>query len=354
MELEFKPDFEEAAERWAAYWRGERFERPLVGIMTLKPGAEPVARPSWMACLRDDVGPVIDQLLGWAATREFLGEAIPFYHVFFGPDHLAALLGAELKVHPDSPQTSWPEHFVEDWDDASIEVRWDGRWWRRTVECIRAFRRRCDGKVLISIPTLQGGLDCLAALRGAEKLLMDMIETPEKVHAALDAVNAAYDEVTRALSEELDVPRFGSINRHAMYCRGTSNIPQCDISCMMSPEMFREFGWQAVAHEARTLDAAEYHLDGPDAIKHLEAICEIAEIKAIQWQPGAGEAATTDWTGLYKRIDSLGKGHVIYAGPQRIRALCRELHSPQLYFGTDMGSRKDAEAFLAELGKIWR
>jgi len=43
-----------------------------------------------------DPGQVIDRVLEWAATHEFVAETIPWYEISFGPDHLAVLLGAEL------------------------------------------------------------------------------------------------------------------------------------------------------------------------------------------------------------------------------------------------------------------
>ena len=354
MELEHRRDFDQVAERWDAYWRAEDIGRAYISITVPKAGVEPPKRPSLQGYAGEDIGPIAEQMLRWTEAHEFYGEALPFFHVFFGPDHLAAVLGVDLTVHPDSPGTSWPVHFVEDWDDVAIAPQWDGLWWQRTAECIEACRKRCDGKLLISIPTLQGGLDCLAAFRGAEGLLMDLVMVPEKVAAAVQAVNVAFDEVNAALASLCDVETFGSINRHGMHCRGTTNVPQCDVSCMMSPAMFREFGLPAIAHEAKTLDAADYHLDGPGAIKHLDAICEIPEIAAIQWQPGSGEAAEMDWTDLYKRIDSLGKGHVITTAPENIPRLAEVLHSRQLFFSTTATSRQEAEALLAKLDAISR
>ena len=355
MELEFKKDFEDARLCWRAYWRGQRLDRPLMYVVAPRSGVEPVNPPAWIEQVRGEIEPLIDRVLAWAASHEFLGDAVPFYGIFFGPDHLAALLGANLTINPNSPNTTWPEHIIKDWDDAEIAVRWDGPWWQRTVECIRAFRRRCDGKVVISMPTLQGGLDCLVALRGVEALLMDLVEAPEKVQAALSAVDAAYDEVLSALAKELDVPRFGGVNRHGLYCHGTCNVPQCDVSCMLGPEMFARFALPSVIHETASLDAAEYHLDGPGAIKHLEALCKVPGLAAIQWQPGAGEAALRDWTDLRLRIDRLGMGQVVIESEHRkIVDLAGRLTAPRTFFYAKADSPAEGQRLLAAVAKAWR
>jgi 5-methyltetrahydrofolate--homocysteine methyltransferase len=358
MEMEFKPDFEDAKDRWTAFWKGENLGRPLVSIVLPQTDVEPVAKPSPVACVHDDYEAAIEQVLRWAETHEFVAEAIPFYRVQFGPDHFSALLGADLEFSPDSPDTSWCVPFVEDWDDAEIKFQPDGKWWEKTVERIRAFRARCDGKLLVCGPNLQSGLDCLSAIRGPEKLLMDVVTVPDKVKAALDAVCRAYDEALAALSVETGVEEFGDITRHQMYCRGKIGIPQCDFSCMISPEMFREFEVSCLEREVKPLAAATYHLDGPDAIVHLPAICEIDGIDVIQWQPGAGEAVEKDWTDLYKRIDSLGKGQVLGGGGvltsdhEYLKGLWRELDSRKLFFVTSASSVKQANEFLEDLEKL--
>ena len=238
MELEFKPDFSEAQKQWKAFWNGKN-RRPLVCVTLPKEGMEPVEKPPYTSGADGNFEPVIDQLLAWAASHIFIGEAIPFYYLEFGPDHFSALLGADLKFDSNSPGTSWCQPFIKDWDDAEIRFRRDSFWWKRTVDFAHALRKRCDGKLLIAAPTLVANLDALAAIRGAKELLLDLIMCPDKVQRALNAVCQAYEEILEALSDELGFDKFGSINRHGMYCAGKIDVLQCDFSCMISPAMFR-------------------------------------------------------------------------------------------------------------------
>ena len=62
--------------------------------------------------------------------------------ITFSPDHFAALLGAEI-VRSEAGQTNWVEPCLDPLADAEIAFQRDGRWWRRTVECIERFRARC-------------------------------------------------------------------------------------------------------------------------------------------------------------------------------------------------------------------
>lgn len=350
MQLEFKPDFEEARQRWSAYWKGES-DRPLVASVVPKAGVTPVEAPGYLSGFSGEPEPVIEQALAWAQTHEFLGEAIPFYSLEFGPDQFSSFLGADMRLHEYSADTSWLVPFVEDWDSAEIKFRPDSYWWRRTVDFIRSMRAAFDGKLLISCPTLVAGLDCLAAIRGQQELAFDLVEHPEAIQRALARVRKAYEEILDALAVELDYATWGSINRHGFYSPGRTNVPQCDFSCMISREMFAEFQLPCLAHETEHLDHSCYHLDGQEALHHLEAICSLPRMHIIQWQPGAGRGQQHDWMDLHRRIDELGKGQYLGGNASSIEHLTRELKSKQLYFRTSI-PKDELDTLLLKLERI--
>lgn len=347
MELEFKPDIEDAVIQWEKFWKGEN-SRPSIAAVIPKPGVTEVDKPAYASGAEADFEPVIDQLLAWAETHEFLADAIPFYYLEFAADHFAALLGADLTFDQTEPG-GWAVPFVQDLAHADIRFNREGRWWKRTVEFAQALRERCDGKLLIASNTLVANVDALAAVCGPEKVLMAMADNPDAVHSALQQIDHAHEDILEALSDLLDYPRFGSITRHGMYNAGRINVPQCDFSCMISPEMFREFVVPCLTKEMKRLDAVEYHLDGPDAIKHLDALCEIKELDLIQWVPGAGEAQQRDWTGLFDRIDALGKGQLRGGQASEVKRLWQKNRSRKLFFGLRAESRAEVEDCLLEL-----
>jgi hypothetical protein len=86
----------------------------------------------------------------------------------FAPDHFSLLLGAEMvysgSTDSGDAETGWIVPFLKDYDQ-EIHFRPDCTWWEKTVECIRAFRKRCDGKMIIYGTHFQGGLDDPAAIK---------------------------------------------------------------------------------------------------------------------------------------------------------------------------------------------
>ena len=350
MELEFKTDLEDAVAQWERFWRGEN-SRPAVAAVVPKLGVTQVSKPAYASGAQEDFEPIIDQLLAWAQTHEFLADAIPFYYLEFAADHFASLLGADLKFSETEPG-GWAVAFIQDLEHAEIHFDRNGYWWRRTVEFAEALRARCDGKLLIASNTLVANVDALAAVCGAQHVLIAMVENPGAVHAALRQIDQAHEDILEALGELLDYDRFGSINRHGMYSAGRINVPQCDFSCMISPEMFSEFVVPYLNREMKRLDAVEYHLDGPDAVKHLEALCEIEELDLVQWISGAGEAEHPDWTDLFDRVDALGKGQIRSRGADTVSQLWRRYRTRKLFFNLQAESRAEVEDCLAELEGI--
>ena len=347
MTLELRPDFETAAANWDCFWAHRGLERPM--IMCRTPRGEPRPHPPAGDLIDGDIDDCIEASLGWLRSFDWLGDAIPSCMPQLGPDHFAILLGAQPRVNPASRATVWTEPCIDRWEDFEIRVRWEGRWWRRTVDLIERYRERCAGICLVSPPNLQGGLDCLAALRGVEALALDLALDPEPVARALEAVDRCFAEVKRRLAALCDVAAQGSVNRHLFYHRGQVGIPQCDFSCLIGPEMFNRFGLPSIRSEAAGFDEAEYHLDGPGAIRHLEAVASIPEISVIQWQPGV-KALERDWSDLYRRIDRLGKGVYVLAIPERLRRFRETVRNRMLCCELRTASRREADAALAEFG----
>ena len=102
----------------------------------------------------------------------------------------------------------------------------------------------------------------------------------------------------------------------------------------------------------RRLDAVEYHLDGPDAIKHLDALCEIDDLDVVQWVPGSGRGELQDWTWLFDRIDDLNKGQIRGGTAAEAKRIWRRHRNRKLFFNLSATSRAEVEDCLAELEDI--
>ncbi len=346
----YKPDIEVAKDRWNDFWKGQN-SRPILATVIPKAGKKPIEKPPFASGHDGNFGPVLDQLEGWAETHEFIGEAIPSFYLEFAADHFSALLGADLTF--PGKDGGWPVHFVKDWKETNLAFQRDGKWWQRTVAFAEAIKGRFGDNLMITAPTLVANLDALVATRGVNDLLLDLVDEPDLVKRALDQVLRAHAEILEAFEDLFEFKRLGSINRHGLYSRGRINVPQCDISCMLSAEMFREFVLPSLQVEMERLDAVEYHLDGPGALRHLETLCAIEKLDLIQWVAGS-KAGNEDWSALHAQIDTLGKGQFHWGTPDFVIQCARKFRSKKLFFYLSVGSRQEFDDCAGALEEVWR
>lgn len=350
MDLQFKPDLTQALSFWDAFWAGSN-RRPAMLAELPRPSCRPVEQPPYLAPFDGDLHQLAHRLIAWGETHQFLGDKIPIYYLEFGPDTFAAYLGCRLILAEDRA-TSWSVPFVEDWDRVEIHLQRESYWWQRTLEAIHILRSHLDGLMLVTPPTLVANLDSLAAMRGPQALLFDLIERPEQVQRALAQVCQAHREILSLLAAELDMDRDGSVNLEGVYSRGRQSRPQCDFSAMISPAMFRRFVVPCLESEGRDASTMTYHLDGPGAIGHLPALCEIPSLDIISWVWGTGNEAK-DWDFLYDRIDRLGKGQMhTQVSPARTRQLWAKYRSRKLVCHTEVSSPGEFADLLGELEHI--
>ena len=327
MELTCKPDFDEAAKRWVAFWQGEVIDRPCLYIVAPRDGVKPAGGPGQLAGLQLGYRKAAEIYEEYAATRVFLAEAVPFLEPSFGPDQFAAFFGAKLHVAPDGDKdTDWVEPFVENWDNV-LPLKFDerNRYWQDMLEFIRAATEYSEGKFIIGQLDYHGNMDCLSAIRTPDRLALDLVDRPDTIERALAEVRPYFGIFYDAVYEAGKMRERGTIGWTPFYCRGRFATLQCDFICMISPDMARRFVIPALEEEAAHVDHSTYHFDGPTALQHVEAICGIKDIDVIQWVEGAGHGRHINWIDLLKRFQSFGKGLEVHGTVDEVKALHREL-----------------------------
>ena len=107
----------------------------------------------------------------------------------------------------------------------------------------------------------------------------------------------------------------------------------------------------ALEEESSYLDHCCYHLDGPDALVHLDDILSIKGIDAIQWIPGEGNPPQVEWLDLLKKIQNAGKGLHILASPEEVKVFHKALRPEGVIYDIQASSKQEAEDLLKWLKK---
>jgi hypothetical protein len=147
-------------------------------------------------------------------------------------------------------------------------------------------------------------------------------------------------------------PTSGWIN---LVVNGRFNVTQNDFSCMISAKMFEEFFLEGLIEECEKLDRCIYHLDGPDALRHLDMLLGIKKLHAVQWVCGAGNEGFSRWVEVYQKIQKAHKGILLYAGANELDEIFANLSPDGVWFGSVGGvSNKEEADKVIERIKNWK
>jgi len=347
VELLYKPDFEEAARRWQAFWAGELLDRPPTVLTARRSGAPQRPGNPQIVGLDGDFTTPLDTFEAWAETIYFAGEALPCFVPSFGPSQFAGFVGGEIIMSEESGDTSWIDPCVDDWADfLPIKLDPQNHYWRLMLEFYRAIGERAPGKFLPAIPDSQPHVDLLAALRGTQQLLMEMVDQPEMVDVAARQATEIFPLIFDGLWEAAEIDRFGWVSDWSTVgFPGKGCITSSDFSAMVSPAMFRRWILPALEYLWEFLDYNIYHLDGPDALHHLPDLLAVPNEKlhAIQWVPGESNAPQPTFVDIFQQIQAAGKAVQVFGTIEQIKALHPQI-KPNLVCYWVFGEYGPAEA----------
>jgi hypothetical protein len=352
-------------ERHEAFWRGELAEGPLLWVTVA--GARPGTPPRGPATDEQqwtDVDYQVAKAEDALSRTYYAGDALPIYAPWLGPDQFAAFLGGDLSFStPDN--TSWTKPFIEDWADYP-EFRIDpaNRWWRTWQEILCASVDRGKGRWVTAYPDLHSGIDGLAAMRGPERLMIDLLTDPVPVKRAMAQMTRLWKEIVDLASSVILPCGQGTTN----WTMGWSEqrfvcVGQNDFSCLVGPQMFDEFVLDDTTACCAHVDRSIYHLDGPGALQHVPTLLAIEKLDCVQWIQGAGKPLPSEWLDLLRRMQDAGKTvQVFYGGAHggsadfghEIDALCASLDTSRLFIVADVDTVEKADFIVRRVGEASR
>jgi hypothetical protein len=277
----------------------------------------------------------------YMAHSSFMADIPAVANTQLGPGSLAALLGGSFEAGKDP---IWLHRNPNQGEDIIFDS--ESRGWKLHKALLENCKKKAGGNYFVGMPDLAEGLDTLATLRGTDAVLLDMAMEPELVEHQLAQINEIYFKV---FDELYDIIREGdemAFCYFSIWGPGKVSKLQSDISIMFSEDMFRTFVAPYIAEQCRKIDYTLYHLDGVGAIRHLDALLEIKELRAIQWTPGVGQPQGGDpaWYDLYRKILAGGKSVMAcWVTIEEIKPLLDAVGQAGLSLLVDFKSEKEIE-----------
>jgi len=176
---QWKDNWEETRDHFEKWWRQEGpllcifgpEGRPRIdGTGPPEPAATPRQRhadPEWFAC---------NERYRLACDR-YWADNLPIAFTDYGTVQLAACLGAEPGF---AHETVWYNECIEyPGQCPPLLLNMDEPWWRRYKEVMERVLANSRGDYLLGMPAFGSNMDVLAALRGTQNTLCDMLDRPD-------------------------------------------------------------------------------------------------------------------------------------------------------------------------------
>jgi len=331
--LEFKPNWDETRERMIRWWKRENTDRPMMRLAFPRPdfvhpnlNTPQKIEDQWL-----DIDYLIRLHTAHFTRMIYLAESFPDACANLGPGTFGVYLGCRTTFAPD---TVWYDPIVKDVTELELAFDPQNRFWLWTIEITRRLVEAGRGRFPVTVPDLIENLDTLAALVGTERILLDLIEHPAAVHAAQKKLLPLWFKYFDELYRLVEIDGGNTFIAFQIWGPGRTAKLQCDMSAMISPEMFHEFVEPYLDKQTRGLDFTLYHLDGPSALGHLDALLGLEQLTALQWTPGEGKPSGGDpcWDGIYRKALDAGKAIQVSLTPPEARDFTRRFGKRGVYF----------------------
>lgn len=364
--MKYKDDWIVTQEKFKLWWQGKNSGRPLIRIVAERDIVlEPLEEVKTAATPQELYLDVDNNLIiyrNYCKSHIFMGEAYPAFSCDLGPGSMALYLGAEPNFSYD---TVWFRECIKEWKDwQELKFNSDNHWWKTHLNMLQRAKEASNGDFFVNIADIIENLDIPLVMRGTEKLIYDMMDEPETIKRCVRQIDDAYFKYYNAMYEIVKgEDNSSSYTAFHIWGPGKTAKVQCDFSAMMSPNQYREFVLPSLKKQCKQLNQSLYHLDGPDAIKHVDAIMEIQNLNALQWTCGAGQpdGGCEKWYPIYDKVRSAGKSLwiMLYDGTpkdwvQSAEKLIKRYGTSAMYLTFPDMDEKTAKTIMEKVEREWR
>ena len=356
MELMYQENWETIKKGLVLLWENEILDRPCISVKCPKDENDPFVdiKPEGQEALREyytNPELILERNLRRFEKTYFGGDAFPCIFPYWGTGGHAKYLNAEVSYFPD---TIWVQPAFEDYESFDFEFDRQNPVFQAELKALEYLAEAGKGKFFVSPPDNCGSYDALSQLRGGEEFILDLLEEPELVrkygNKMVDILMESGDEIFRVIRENND---GGSVHGYYnTWCPGTHMQLQCDLSVMISPEMFREFIVEELERSAGWLDHAIYHMDGLEQLRHLDMILGIKDINMIQWVQVSSQPDITQNLEYVHKIQNAGKGLVVEASKNQLNTIVNNISPKGLDLViSDAANKKEADEIVGFVAK---
>ncbi|MEA5010462.1 MAG: hypothetical protein VB100_01930 [Angelakisella sp.] len=371
MENMYQIDWQQTKHQFDLWWHQQNQNRPLISIKAPKTkGCFQTENDKWVESSGDST-PAKEVSSG--ATEQdydsywldfdrimqrnkdvfdhsyFTGETFPRMFANLGVASLAVFLGCKPLFAKD---TIWYEYVLNDPESALLKLNNDNPWLKWSLETTKRAKEAAQDNFKVGIPDLCEHMDVLSSLFNTQDLLFHMLDYEDEILRLTQEVqNHWFDVYERHYNIVKEPDGYCCYGPFQLLGQGKTAKLQCDMSAMIGKDMFDQFALPFLRQQTEWLDNSLYHLDGPDALKHLDSVLSLEKLSALQWTPGAGNSDGGDeaWDFIYEKALNAGKSIFALVSPKNIRRFTKRFGHQGIFIMTSAADRQEADEIMALL-----
>ena len=120
---------------------------------------------------------------------------------------------------------------------------------------------------------------------------------------------------------------------------------------MISSKMFNEAFLPTLQMQTEFLDHAVHHVDGVGNFRHVDALCELPRLQALQILPGAGKPSALHYLPILRKVQAARKNLWIGIPAGEVKAALELLSARGLFISTRCESEEEARMLLKNVEK---
>ncbi|MHA1987915.1 MAG: hypothetical protein ACW98D_14865 [Promethearchaeota archaeon] len=350
-----KEDIDDVKNRLEAWWDHEIIDRPVISYYyPHKEGSitgliDLVFFNFELAKNPDAIDEIFTDFEQRVNKLNYGGESVPSFIPYYGAGIMAAVFGVVPKFQTG---TIWfnrptsPKDIVALLED--VKLNSNNPWYSRLLRVTEYAAQHSQNKYQVSMTDLGGILDVLSSFLGPREIILTMKRRPDIIDTCREILLEKTLKVYDDLQNIIDKYNDGCNSWLNVWSKKRWYPIQCDFCAMLNPTWFKRFALPDIVAQAAHMDYSIYHLDGPNALLHLDDLLSIPELTGIQWVPGDGREPMghEKWYPVYKKIQAAGKNIVSTVTPSRLSTMYRNFDPKGLYLRTMFLNKNLSDFYL--------
>lgn len=247
---------------------------------------------------------------GWMRNTYYGGDSYPYYLPDYGFDVATSMMGLKVEYNETSAWAVHQDKELSEYTDFSFKP--DNPDYQAMVKGLDYYvndARNAEGGVdyIVGMIPFNTLFDALSSLIGPDRLCFELMDHPEEVHRVANAHFELFKQVYSVFEKQTLQYQHGSTNWLGVY----SDVPWYYISndfiVMLSQDFFEEFIMETLKKTVEFHPRTLFHLDGENAVRHLDAILTLDKLNGVQVQATPYRQSAEFWTPYLQKIQAAGK-----------------------------------------------